>query len=321
MDKDVLIRKYLEGKIQAAEANKLKKWLDSDQKNREEFEAFEAYWQMPADTDTRLERSLDEAHTRLQSKYSHFRLKRVLLPLAKYAAVGAIAVLFTYLIQNYKSVVQPVTDQYCEVRADLGHKSTVVLPDGSVVVLNSGTTIRYPANFSSKRNVYLTGEALFKVEKSEVPFEVFTKDYTVNVLGTRFNVMAYPDIDGTVTTLLEGLVNIRRGEDNYILKPGEKLLFRNGNISIEKADLKMASAWSNEQFYFNQVPFDELVVRLEHWFNVDIELADSSLYELKYSGVFRNEETIWQILDYISITENIKYQKTDHRKIRLYKNN
>ena len=162
----------------------------------------------------------------------------------------------------------------------------------------------------------LTGEAYFKVTKNpKVPFIVRTKAYDVKVFGTEFNVMAYDDFNRTETTLVNGIVKISRNNNELLLKPGETMVFANNKFTRKAGKVEQAVSWKDEKFYFDAIPFSELVVRLERWYNVKIEISDPGLKNRLYSGVFKNEETIWQVLDVVEKTSPIHYQKSGFREI------
>ena len=318
MDYDKIINEYLEGRISREKARHLQNWLKSGAENVEYFDAYVANWSPHNYQDEKMEKSLIKARKRLINK-DNKNGKAILLSFVKYAAVIALAVVVSQFFTR-RGAEDLLADKYCEVSAAKGHKSKVVLPDGSTVILNADSKLKYSLNFDAQRRVELSGEACFDITKSLTKeFKVVTNDYSIIVHGTMFNVMAYEDFNRTETTLIEGSVSIRRDEDEYALQPGEKLIFEDGNIVIEEADIIQAKAWADEKFNFNKIPFRELVLRLERWYDVEIEMADDRLNDIVFTGVFRNEETIWQVLDYISISENIGYKKKGHRNILIYK--
>jgi ferric-dicitrate binding protein FerR (iron transport regulator) len=223
------------------------------------------------------------------------------------------------LNQVIHSYLKPAakTIQWYTVSAADGQKSKIVLADGTEVWLNSESTLRIPVSeSSSSRNVELTGEAYFKVTKNtEVPFIVKTKANDVEVYGTEFNVMAYADFNRTETTLVNGKVKIRRDNNEFIMEPGQTLVFSKNKFTKKMGRVEQAVSWKDEKFYFDAIPFSELVVRLERWYNVEIEISDTNLKSRLYSGVFKNEETIWQVLDVVEKTSPIHYERKGFRKI------
>jgi hypothetical protein len=147
----------------------------------------------------------------------------------------------------------------------------VVLPDGTRVWLNSATTLQFPASFAhlANRTVELSGEAYFEVSKDAThPFIVKTDHQHIQVLGTHFNVNAYPDERNEKTVLLEGRVQIN---NHAVLVPGQQSQVEaDGRIKIETADIDNAIAWKNGFFSFKDAPLDVVMRQLSRWYNIDI---------------------------------------------------
>ncbi|MES2331333.1 MAG: FecR domain-containing protein [Bacteroidota bacterium] len=140
----------------------------------------------------------------------------------------------------------------------------IVLPDGTKVWLNAGSSITYPNNFiASAREVTMTGEAFFEVTHNEKqPFIVTANNQQIEDLGTAFNVNAYSDEAGVTTTLVQGSVIINKA----ILQPGQQYL--NGIIS--KADIESATAWKNGSFVFNGADLPSIMRQVERWYDVEV---------------------------------------------------
>jgi ferric-dicitrate binding protein FerR (iron transport regulator) len=97
--------------------------------------------------------------------------------------------------------------------------------------------------------------------------------------------------------------------------PGQTVVFSKNKFTKKTGRVEQAVSWKDEKFYFDAIPFSELVVRLERWYNVEIEISDTNLKSRLYSGVFKNEETIWQVLDVVEKTSPIHYERKGFRKI------
>jgi ferric-dicitrate binding protein FerR (iron transport regulator) len=266
-------------------------------------------------------------HSRYINKVN-IRRRRFLNTLSRYAAVVGVAIVlatgFT-LLDKWLKINQP--EEWYETYVPRGEKAILTLPDGTKIWLNAETTLKYPATqLKDKRIVSLSGEGFFKVAKNEdVPFVVKTENYDVVVKGTSFNIMTYEDFDRSETALLSGSIEIEniigKSSDKTVkLKPGQKIVFHKAehNFSIVDANLEREAAWKDNLFIFKDIKFEELCRRLERWYDVDISLADPELKEIRYNGNFRNEETIWQVLDIIQITTPIRYE-LKNRKLIIYK--
>ncbi|HVW61399.1 MAG TPA: FecR domain-containing protein, partial [Puia sp.] len=174
------------------------------------------------------------------------------------------------------------TDQiaYDTLKVPRGRQFSVTLPDGSMVWLNNASSLRFPPAFSgASRDVYLTGEAYFEVEKNTKSFIVHStqngKEYTVKVLGTNFNISAYPDDPDIRTTLLTGKVFVSIGNKTDILHPGEQLIAgKDGSWDISKdIEARYSNAWKRDSIYF-EGDLPQVMRQITRWYNVEIEVQD-----------------------------------------------
>lgn len=186
-----------------------------------------------------------------------------------------------------------------------GAKTQVVLPDGSIVWLNSGSSILCPTMFDSKsRNVELKGEAYFEVVKNEkVPMIVTAGNIKVKVYGTKFNLHAYAGEDKIETTLVDGKVSILTGDskNEYLLTPGNRAVYdlHKKYLKFEKVqNMDAFIGWKEGKLLFHDENFADIIKKLERWYNVDIQLSDVSLgkYTLYATFFDENIEQVLQIL-------------------------
>ncbi len=223
----------------------------------------------------------------------------------------------------------------------LGSKSKVQLPDGSVVWLNAGSKLTYDKQFGKTfREVELTGEGYFDVVKDPTkPFLIHTKTIDIRVLGTVFNVKAYPEDKTTETSLIRGSVEVSvkdRPNDKIILSPNEKLVVQNRRevaeaqkiasqrpairpeISIRPLRYNIEDStlaeiqWVENRLVFREETFSELAKRLERWYNVFIEIREPELAEVRLSGTF-SDETIEEALQALMFTTPFKYEIINDR--------
>ena len=202
-------------------------------------------------------------------------------------------------------------------QAPPGAKTQVVLPDGSLVWLNSGSSLSCPAIFDAEsRNVALKGEAYFEVVKNEeVPMFVSTGHLKVKVYGTKFNVNAFADEGVIETTLVEGKVSIIPGDSKkeYSLNPGYTASYavKKQKIQMTKvADMDAFIGWREGKLLFHNEHFSDILKKLERWYNVDIQLTDGSLGDYTLYATFF-DENIEQVLDIFSnsIPISVEYPK------------
>ncbi|MBB6127287.1 FecR family protein [Mucilaginibacter lappiensis] len=171
-----------------------------------------------------------------------------------------------------KSDNDAVANEFNTITTPRGGQYQVILPDGTHAWLNAASSIRFPVTFSGKvRNVETTGEVYFEVAKdAHKPFNVISAGQTITVLGTHFNIMAYPEESSVITTLLEGSVKITKNNVSKILKPGEQALV-NQDIKIMPADVDDAVAWKNGITSFNDADIKSIMRKVSRWYDVDVE--------------------------------------------------
>lgn len=209
-----------------------------------------------------------------------------------------------------------------------GIKSKIVLSDGTIVNLNSGSSLSYPAEFKKKqRSVILKGEAYFEVTRDKKhPFIVKTGNINIKVLGTHFNVNAYTDDNKIITSLLEGSVIIEKSistakhTESIILFPNQQAIFykASNTINVQKVDANLIASWKDGQYYFNKENFVEITRKLEHGFNVKIKISSTELEKEVFSGIFDKGESIQNILDIMKKHRNFDYKYTAN-KIEIFK--
>jgi ferric-dicitrate binding protein FerR (iron transport regulator) len=202
----------------------------------------------------------------------------------------------------------------------------MILPDNTMVYLNSGSEIKYAVNNAGgQREVFLDGEAWFDVAKNEKkPFVVNTPFYAVKVLGTRFNVKAYKTDDEIATTLEEGSVEVlssgsSRMNGKKILKPGQQFIYNQstGTVRTEHVSTRLFTSWKDNKLIFINMNLEELIVLLERKYGVDIDVDDNIILDYHYDGTIKNE-TILEVLDLLKETLPIRY-KIEGQKVIIQK--
>ena len=198
-------------------------------------------------------------------------------------AIAAILILGIFGLNRYF-----LSDQYPnqlteKIETKPGEIKTFTLPDGSEVTLNGRSTLQYSPSFTDqpKRLVRLHGEAFFKVVKNQTRFVVQLPDAEITVLGTKFNVESrHPQ---SRVSLLEGSVDVRCGEQEVMLKPGQSA-YIDERIDVFNEDVAAIASWKDGVWSFKNTPFAQLVNRLEDDFGLQVELKDQSLLSRNISG-------------------------------------
>ena len=186
------------------------------------------------------------------------------------------------------------------------------LADGSVVVLNSESRLRYPVNFNGdSREVFLSGEACFEVAKNpEKPFIVHTEHASVRVLGTLFNVSAYPNDGTTEITLVNGAVQVTREVKDTLL-PGQQFLLNNITLEshIRNVDTDIYVAWTNGLFRFDAMPLEQLMLKLSRWIPITYKFKDESLKKIRFTGGFKKYDDVDHMLKMLGEIINISFKR------------
>jgi len=219
------------------------------------------------------------------------------------AAILLIGLVFGSIVY-VQSKIPEVTTQ--NITTPYGGKTQFTLADGSTVWLNSGTTFSYPDRFEDDRIVELDGEAYFEVEKQKEPFIVKTSFGEVEVLGTSFNVKAYQN-EAFVTTLETGsVVYTNPAGRKAFLEPGSQVVYRSNKFFMQQVDTEIFTSWKEGKLIFRNEPLQNMITRLERWYNVDIRLEDERIKNLKYTGTIEME-SFSEVLELIKVTTPIDY--------------
>ena len=209
---------------------------------------------------------------------------------------------------------------YNEILVPKGKTFQLQLADGSLIHLNSDTSLKYPVSFvqEEERKVFLKGEAYFEVTKdTEHPFKVVSQGIDIQVLGTHFNVSCYGD-EEAYTVLLEGSVAINKhspsndGSGAQIIQPGQKAALTDNNIVISDVNVDDYMGWRNGYLVFNNETFKNITGKIERHYNVSIENSYKGLDSVQFRGTFENE-TIEDLLNTFKESAGFDYQIINNR--------
>lgn len=207
--------------------------------------------------------------------------------------------------------------KYNTLKVPHGKTFGVVLSDGSKVMLNAGTELKYPVEFiqsEKNRTVYLNGEAYFEVSKNEAHlFIVETHDMDVEVLGTQFNVTSYDADDKAYTVLVSGSVaahNKLAELDSKVIEPNQKVYFEDDHLKVEQVDVEKYVAWVYGQLVFVDDSFNVITNKLERRFDVKINNQYPDLNNLRITGTFKNE-SIEEVLETFKTYKSFDYTIKD----------
>lgn len=200
------------------------------------------------------------------------------------------------------------------LQVPLGGFYKLQLSDGTKVWLNAGTELRYPVQFTGKkREVSLKGEGYFEVtENRDKCFQVHLDDASITVLGTSFNVSAYPEEKGIFTTLVNGKVRFQRNNspEEVMLHPGEQCVMdkAEGSTSVSEVDTGLYTAWLNGRFVFRDMPLEAIMRQLERWYDFRIVYLQPEIKQEQFRGVIQRDSKIEDVFRAIELTTEVKFQ-------------
>ena len=252
---------------------------------------------------------------RLMSRISGGVVRRRNAALKWAARVSVATVLLVAAVLAGWHLAHNRTSEIFEVVALRGQKSTITLPDGTMVKLNSASSISYSSDYNvANREVHLKGEAYFDVTGNpNIPFVVHAQGLAVKVLGTKFNVKAYAEENILTATLVEGRVLADVGGQTYELSPYQEVAYDKaaGEATVYPVpECQHAIPWIRDEILFDNDSLSEIASVLERMYNVNIVFDDERITEFTYTGLVRNN-SLQNVLDLISGTSPVRYMIED----------
>jgi ferric-dicitrate binding protein FerR (iron transport regulator) len=348
-----LITSFLLDEASREDIVQLEQWIGESEENRKHFLEMQQLWasieidqkldedQLAGDWGKVLKKSGLSGDEKVELKNRRFDHRWI-------TRVAAVFILgFTVSWALFQGIFGPSSKDlaYNEISTPKGSNSTILLPDGSKVWLNAGSTIKYPQVFSGKnKEVFLEGEAYFEVESDKRNnFRVITDEITVQVHGTIFNVRSYPEDQLVETTLVEGEISViknlksqRKKSDPIILKPKQRIVLYKSEVLVPeikkrsdsvalpqiqkrtKAKLLLAknvdterfTSWKDGQLIIKSEPMEKLAVQLERRYNVKIHFENENIKQVRYSGTIE-DETVEQVMAAMELASPINYRIKD----------
>ena len=211
----------------------------------------------------------------------------------------------------YNTVQEEVEElSYHKIVVPRGGEYTVELNDGTRVRLNADSELRFPVKFvGNERKVFLKGEAYFEVERdTSRPFRVDVHgDAIIEVLGTEFNVNAYPENAEIFATLVLGKVRVAdlQTDSTVVLLPNQQAALSGAGINVKEVNPEDFISWINGRFYFEKMPLEEILIQLGRWYDLQVFWANEELKSYEFTGAIWRDNTIRQTLDMIEKTTDV----------------
>lgn len=315
-------RRYLDDMYTRDEASQLLKTLRNAGQSEVIEELASDVWEESLDCQpvTDLEREKYKKEARHLLKHIAHRKRTLFRRMAAVAASVAAIVCIVFGSIGYFNYMAEQKVTFAEVATSFGEKKQITLPDGTLLVLNSCSQVRYPDRFTGDtRRIELKGEGFFRVARNEaMPFIVKTGHFDVRVLGTHFDVKAYPTDEIVSVSVESGKVQVDLPEAMMRLRASEQVLINtlSGEYSKRKEERGVA-VWIKGELRFNSTPIRDVAKELERVYNCRITFAAGQEFNNLISGEHGNKnlESVLQSIEYIS---GVKYKK-EGRNILLYK--
>lgn len=318
-----LIFKYLSGKADLEEKKRVHNWILESEENVKFFAKIKnlyVMFQMPDYKTT--EKDSMEFVSKIRKRNQKRQLWRAIA--ISSAAVLILSISFTLFqirIDKYKSELSFIASQqiaYHEYSTPYGVKGKVILPDSSVVWLNSGSSILYPSKFFGEtRDVSFNGEGYFDVKKnSDYPMKIsLDSGLSLCVRGTSFNLSAYNNDNSISILLLSGNVSLMDKKSRQFVKiePNQKIFIdkKTNKVSVlTPEDIQPTVGWKKGWLIFDETDMPEIIKKLERWYGVNIVVSDSAIISKTLSAKFR-EQSLSQVLDLMHRISLINYSIKD----------
>ncbi|MEM6317047.1 MAG: FecR domain-containing protein [Bacteroidota bacterium] len=321
------IAKYLSDNSDSKEREELFAWVKEKADNKKLLEESMEVWEMAEAKDLEFQPNTEEAWYKMDSRLNEARGQQPTmvrsLPFARswLRVAAAVLVLVGIALWSYSRLT--TSGELIETRTVAEQKTTIELPDGSKVWLNQNSTLSYEKQFDN-RVVFLEGEAFFDVaKKNGQSFEFFAGESKTSVLGTSFNVRAYPKENKVEIAVESGKVQFSAEDvpaEKALLTKGEGAIYTKTSRAVEKLEMSKlnASAWQKGALRFNESELEEVIESLERYYDINIEVSNPKIYNC----IWNNTETYQQpvledLLKLIEYTNSLKITKEARKTFRF----
>jgi len=277
-----LLKKYRAGACTPEETTRIEQWFEDAEELR--------------DTEEMTQAANEAVNKTMQQLFPRRgNIVYILLSAAAILLVAVTGLLFVY--KNATKTPAPVT--YASVTTKRGQRRKLTLPDGSRLILNAGTSLSIPSDFGEKtRELILTGEATFDISQhAEKPFIIHTGNMRTVVLGTSFNIKAYPGDKAMQVAVLSGKVRIEKKEQQKLRVLAESMIKdqlltyeeNTGKHELKKCNAADIAGWQENRLFFDQATIEEITDVLERQYNVNITLIGTTKRLCRYTLQLKNE--------------------------------
>lgn len=318
-EKNKLLQESGKGSLTPEEREKLDNWYGAFDVSGKDIEVFHNSEHEEKIRTRLLDRIIAQIPEPKQQPY----LKTLFLKPGNWMKAAAVVAFFIISIPVYNYIKKTNEQQVADAavlnisRAQTGKMLNVVLEDGSEIWLNSGSTLKHPKHFSAKkREIYLEGEAFFKVAHDQAkPFIVNTGKLKTTVLGTSFNIRAYSGLDRITVNVATGKVGITAsGKTLCLLNPNQQISFHtgNGNFEVTEVSAKLAASWQDGKIRLDGASFRELSLVVKNTWGLTLETRSNRLAAANFKTTFNTNNKIEEVMKTISKITDAKYRIRDN---------
>ena len=318
-----IIARYLSGELSGQEKTQFEQWLSENSANQQLFEETKQVWELsneyhdPIDVDSsaawnRFEQKMEQPEVdtppTVQKTAKTFRIGQLLRIAAVLIGVAGLAI---WLFQN-----QGNSNNWIAVQTALGEQKEITLPDGSTIWMNADSKIMYAHDFAENRQVTLSGEAFFDVQRKEThPFTIESGKTLTTVLGTSFNIRAYPAESSVEVKVESGKVSFAEklgtNEPIILIKDEKGTLDKKAwQLKKTKPLLDNSLAWRSKNIAFDNTNMKMVIQDLERYYQIAIETQNASILNCHFTGTFKNRN-LSEVLKALQFALNISTSKTD----------
>lgn len=306
-----LLQRYIEGNATIDEAEQVVDWLDADPAHVDEFIALHKIYDILV-MNPAIDSGIDER------KKSKINISAFIYEVIKIAAVALVIIGIQYIVDYTKSG-KNISPLYQTLYVPAGQRAELLLPDSTKIWLNACSKLIYPTSFQKdSRWVELEGEAYFEVKRDEhAPFVVRTAKMDIKVLGTEFNVLAYPQKECYEVALLKGSVKMQSADQNllYQMTPGELVRYEKGKYVAARIKELDYFKWKEGLISFYNQPISEILDKLSLYFDVKIKVLNKQFLKEHYTGKFRVKDGVEQVLKVLQREHRFSYEKDNEQNI------
>ncbi|WP_298541458.1 FecR domain-containing protein [uncultured Aquimarina sp.] len=312
--------KFIKGEINPEDKRDVLKWINEDQANQKRYNLLKATYvssTLDAYEDINKEKAYQKFYSR---KTSSKRAYKSIAIAASFVVLCIAGYTFSSVTGNNLIVttVDFFSNDIKSIATNPGDQKTIILPDGSTVVMNADSYVTYPKKFAdSIRTVTLIGEAFFDVKRDTTkPFIVHTDNIKIRVLGTSFNIKSYPNDEKVETTLVTGKVEVlnNKNETPIVLEPSQQAVYtkKKSSIKVDSVDSKNIIAWKEGKLVFDKTPLKQVVLDLKRKYNTEFIIRSDTLLQYKYTGEFDNL-SLEEVLEILKLSSPINYKHLNNK--------